>query len=218
MQKATFARGDHKKIIHRTFYHECADMGRKVISMSEERAKYNPIPLEEREEIQKAMHVLDNAIPHTSSIRKAYRVLELLGPEWIRALLSSEQAWREEAERLQSVCKQLIGEEVMFQEGKYETEMSKLQASEQAWREEALRQHPTPDAYEAVCKALDKHCKRADKAQEQLNQAVEVLKWYADENGYVDYVALQHITPTIMFDKGKQARNFLSSLSKEAGT
>lgn len=32
------------------------------------------------------------------------------------------------------------------------------------WRREALRQHPTPEAYEAVCKARDKWQERAERA------------------------------------------------------
>lgn len=72
-----------------------------------------------------------------------------------------------------------------------------LLSSEQAWRKEALRQYPTPDAYEAVCKALDKHCKRADKAQEQLNQAMRVLTSIQQNPHMVPSALCRLIEPTL---------------------
>ncbi|MEK3849896.1 MULTISPECIES: hypothetical protein [Paenibacillus] len=39
-----------------------------------------------------------------------------------------------------------------------------LQEAEK-WRREAFRKYPTPDAYEAACKALEKHRARADQAE-----------------------------------------------------
>lgn len=110
----------------------------------------NPISPEQREEIQKAMHVLDNAIPHTSSIRKAYKVLEILGPEWIRALLSSEQAWREEVERIKQFGPWNYAKELELAEAK-----SDLQKYFDNW-------HLTMDDVQIV--------------RQQLNKAVEVLQ------------------------------------------
>ncbi|MDF2815714.1 MAG: hypothetical protein K0Q81_1914 [Paenibacillus sp.] len=42
-----------------------------------------------------------------------------------------------------------------------------LQQEAEKWRVEAFRKYPTPEAYEAACKALDKHRKRADDAEQQ---------------------------------------------------
>ena len=38
------------------------------------------------------------------------------------------------------------------------------------WRFEAFRKYPTPDAYDATCKALHKHRERAD-AQKPVNRS-----------------------------------------------
>lgn len=44
------------------------------------------------------------------------------------------------------------------------------------WRTEAFRQHPTQDAYDAVCAALNKHRERADKLEEQVDIKDELLE------------------------------------------
>lgn len=44
------------------------------------------------------------------------------------------------------------------------------------WRVEVFRKYPTPDAYDAACKALQKHRERADKAEareQKLREAME---------------------------------------------
>ncbi|WP_342409766.1 hypothetical protein [Paenibacillus sp. FSL R10-2778] len=42
-------------------------------------------------------------------------------------LLAALEESRQEGERLNEICKQLAGEEMLFQDGKYETEMQRVQ-------------------------------------------------------------------------------------------
>ncbi|WP_163855775.1 hypothetical protein [Paenibacillus elgii] len=57
------------------------------------------------------------------------------------------------------------------------TEIVQQQATElEKWKREALQQYPTPDAYEAACKALHKHRERAERAEENLEIAVQMLE------------------------------------------
>lgn len=160
--------------------------------VSEEQAAYNvkPISLEQREEIQKVLY--DGDMNDTS-----YHPMGK-SAEYIRLLLSSEQALREENERLLTFCKLLTSEEEMHQEGQYETEMSKSRASEQARREKAL-------TFEAANRILEVEFYEARNLR---NQAVEVLKRMVGMNrdvkgcGCVDCLEI------------KSARDFLSSLSQ----
>lgn len=84
----------------------------------------------------------------------------------IAKLTSSEQLLQKENERLLAFCKSLASEEEMYQEGRYETEMEKLQSASQlqsnVYRNLELR-------HRAKC--------------DQLKESIEVLKLYA-EQGY----------------------------------
>ncbi|MBU7320295.1 hypothetical protein [Paenibacillus oleatilyticus] len=53
------------------------------------------------------------------------------------------------------------------------------------WKREALQQYPTPDAYEAACKALHKHRERADRAEASAAEA-----WKAYDNLKAEMEAL----------------------------
>lgn len=89
------------------------------------------------------------------------------------------------------------------------------QNSEQAkeiekWKREALQQYPTPDAYEAACKALNKHRGIAE-------IAVKALEWYADQKTYRLGVSIsmgsafpQH--EPIKYDKGELAKSTLDKI------
>jgi hypothetical protein len=43
------------------------------------------------------------------------------------------------------------------------------------WRREALRQYPTPEAYTAVCEALEKQRTRADASEGREKQVIELF-------------------------------------------
>jgi hypothetical protein len=78
----------------------------------------------------------------------------------------------EEIERLESIQKlwQELNPTVYAMYGmiaNLEGEVSQLREERDMWRADSLRKYPTPDAYEAACAALEKHRKRADKAEEE---------------------------------------------------
>lgn len=82
---------------------------------------------EQRKIILEALEDWHKAPHGTSEYRRAEKQINLYAIGWLKLLLNSEQAWREENERLLAFCKLLASEEEMYQEGKYETEMSRLQ-------------------------------------------------------------------------------------------
>lgn len=53
----------------------------------------------------------------------------------------------------------------------------KAEAEAEKWRREALQKYPTPDAYDAACKALQKHRVRADRTEIALLQLQESIAW-----------------------------------------
>ena len=67
-----------------------------------------------------------------------------------------------------------------------------LQEAEK-WRREAFRKYPTPEAYDAACKALHKHRERADKLQTGLSAAKEEIArlnatYYADHQRFINHL------------------------------
>ena len=50
-------------------------------------------------------------------------------------------------------------------------------AESDKWRKEAFQQHPTPEAYDAACKALEKHRKRADDAEARIAELERELEF-----------------------------------------
>ncbi|MEK4139622.1 hypothetical protein NST48_01505 [Paenibacillus sp. FSL M7-0547] len=51
----------------------------------------------------------------------------VFGINVVRSLLAALEESKQEGERLNEICKQLAGEEMLFQDGKYETEMQRVQ-------------------------------------------------------------------------------------------
>ena len=97
-------------------------------------------------------------------------------------------------------------------------DLKSLLSSEQAWREENKLLKQSKDDVEYNRNLLSQEKRQL---QEQLNQAIEVLKWYADESNHevVIYPMGKRFNADseVSLDKGKSARDFLSSLSRGTG-
>ncbi|MBY0011481.1 hypothetical protein [Paenibacillus typhae] len=76
------------------------------------------------------------------------------------------------------------------------------------WREEALRQYPTPEAYEGVCAALEKHRTRADAAEAREQQSVftyaELLAIWDGLNSLPRNTEIQHAGEKVSVDELKK--------------
>lgn len=86
--------------------------------------------------------------------------------------------WDEQTEWLDKFLKHMrdhtegILEEVML-------ELVEADAWAEYWRQEALRQYPTPEAYDSVCKARDKWQQRAEQAEQSAIRPE--VRWFAEE-------------------------------------
>lgn len=106
-------------------------------------------------------------------------------------------------------------------------EQQELLASEEAgwkeaekWQAEALKQHPTQDAYDHACKALWIHRGNSEmlrkevwKLEEKLQNAINALAWYANEDNYVvDWI--DEMQSQVESDGGKIAANAIKQIQE----
>jgi hypothetical protein len=71
---------------------------------------------------------------------------------------------------------------------KYQKGLLESQAKEiEKWKREALQQYPTPDAYNAACKALHKHRDIAEIAVKALEEEMESAKIWG-QHGTVKHI------------------------------
>lgn len=186
-------------------------MGRKVISMSEEQAKYNtkptsegiiirpgvsgvgkvnedlpmtnPISPEQREEIQNSLkHYPMDTLPiyEGSNEHKAFHLIEENKIKWLSLLLSSEQAWGEEALK---------------------------------WKR-ALESHG-PEGHNYTNAEYVRLLQERKEFKDQLNQAVGVLSFISDRVVFPLIDGDKYAFEIAMRDIQKRTDAFLSSLSKE---
>ncbi|WP_339248152.1 hypothetical protein NST58_12920 [Paenibacillus sp. FSL R10-2796] len=69
--------------------------------------------------------------------------------EGTNELLAALEESQQEGERLNEICKQLAGEEMLFQDGKYETEMQRVQGKLAEAQQTIARQQKVIDWYES---------------------------------------------------------------------
>jgi DNA repair exonuclease SbcCD ATPase subunit len=166
----------------------------------------NPISPEQREKAQVSIDFLKRDMWSKYTDDEEIRTLVIGNvnhiDSYITKLLSSEQAWKERAERAQKEWGYTLedGETLKQQLESIQSRSARLIKK---WKLRA--------------RLADKQEIRASRAKAQLNQAIEVLKWYADERNHG--TVMDEIIP-YEDDDGHRARTFLSSLSQgtEEGT
>ncbi|MEK5178236.1 hypothetical protein [Paenibacillus odorifer] len=79
--------------------------------------------------------------------------------------------YKAEAERLNEICKQIAGEELMFQDGKYETEMERLQNKLEEYEAKLIIRQQTAIHYSELANERAGRLKIMTEALEKIKAA-----------------------------------------------
>ncbi|SDR82782.1 hypothetical protein SAMN05444162_0137 [Paenibacillaceae bacterium GAS479] len=120
---------------------------------------------------------------------------------------ATEEHWQGEYDRCKATLVETISKVDHLQ-----AEVQHWKDESEKWRIDAFKQHPTQDAYDAVCKALNKHKERTDRLKQERDELQKVLEFYGDEAAW-DGDKDDFFSVGIGFtDRGQRARSILEKL------
>jgi len=120
--------------------------------------------------------------------------------------------YKTEAERLNEICKQLAGEEMLFQDGEYETEMQRL------WNRSVELQHQLTGKTEDLAEARQQLVSKAlelTQAEQTIARQREGLDFYANQEHW-ELPSFGRGQSKVTSDRGSKARELLKEGSDKA--